>query len=97
MDAIVYKPGGITPDSDPLFPHTKFGYKSLIQIKGKAMVQWVLDALSGVPQIDQVYVVGLPADIPLQCSHTLISLPDQGDSIRIFGLCCPPTKKRQPG
>jgi len=81
MDAIVTA-GGITPDSDPLFPHTKFGYKSLIQIKGKAMVQWVLDALSGVPQIDQVYVVGLPEDIPLQCSHTLISLPDQGDAIR---------------
>jgi GTP:adenosylcobinamide-phosphate guanylyltransferase len=81
MDAIVTA-GGITPDNDPLFPHTKFGYKSLIQIKGKAMVQWVLDALSCVPQIDQVYVVGLPSDIPLHCSHPLVFLPDQGDSIR---------------
>lgn len=81
MDAIVTA-GGITPDNDPLFPYTKFGYKSLIQIKGKAMVQWVLDALSGVSQIDQVYVVGLPSDIPLHCSHPLVFLPDQGDSIR---------------
>jgi GTP:adenosylcobinamide-phosphate guanylyltransferase len=81
MDAIVTA-GGITPESDPLFPFTKMGYKSLIQIREKPMVQWVLDALSNVPQIDRVYVVGVPTDFALQCSHPLVFLPDQGDSIR---------------
>ncbi len=94
MDAIVTA-GGITPQNDPLFSHTKFGYKSLIPIKGKPMVQWVLDTLSNVSQIDQVYVVGLPADISLQCSHPLIYLPDQGDSIRNICFAAQQKKDQQ--
>jgi NDP-sugar pyrophosphorylase family protein len=44
MDAIVIA-GGIPEPGDPLYEYTQGQPKALLDIAGKPMVQWVLDAL----------------------------------------------------
>ncbi len=47
------------------------GLKALIDVAGKPMVQWVLDAFNATDRIDQVIVVGLPPEpaltAPIPC------------------------------
>jgi GTP:adenosylcobinamide-phosphate guanylyltransferase len=84
MDALVTA-GGIPKPDDPLYEYTQGGLKALIDIAGKPMVQWVLDAISGATKVDQVVVVGLEADSGVTCSKTLTFVPNQGgliDNIR---------------
>lgn len=81
MDAVVTAGGRFAP-KDPLYRLTKDGYKALLDIDGKPMIQWVLDALSGTDRVDTVAVVGLPVDTALECSHTLTIIENQGDMIR---------------
>lgn len=80
MDAIVTA-GGITRPDEPLYPLCGAGYKSLLQINGKPMVQWVLDAISASSRIERVVVVGLPSGTPLLCRHPLVMLADQQDAV----------------
>jgi GTP:adenosylcobinamide-phosphate guanylyltransferase len=61
MDAIVIA-GGIPQPGEYLYEETNGGPKAMIDIAGKPMIQWVLDALSRAKTIEQVVVVGLPAD-----------------------------------
>ena len=44
MDAIVIA-GGIPQPEDPLYTYSHGDSKALIDVAGKPMVQWVLDAL----------------------------------------------------
>ncbi len=81
MDAVIVA-GGKNKPGDPLYPYTGDGYKSLLDICGKPMVQWVLDALNNVPNLNQVVVVGLPAQVNLACSHRLTILEDQGGMLQ---------------
>jgi NDP-sugar pyrophosphorylase family protein len=61
LDAIITA-GGITLKDEPLFPLSGGGYKALLKIHDKPMVQWVLDAVSACQRIERVVVVGLPLD-----------------------------------
>lgn len=80
MDVIV--PAGGTPErGDPLYPITQGGYKAMLDIAGKPMIQWVLDALSNAPSVERVAVVGLPPITALDCEKPLIMLPDSGDMV----------------
>ncbi len=80
MDAIVMA-GGKTGPKDPLYPLAKLGYKSMLDVCGRPMVQWVLDALVESGQVNQIVVVGLPIEIHLDCSRPLHRLDDRGDLI----------------
>jgi GTP:adenosylcobinamide-phosphate guanylyltransferase len=80
MNAIVTA-GGITRPDEPLYQMTGSGYKSMLSIAGKPMVQWVLDALNAARTVDEIYVVGLPHDPPLQSAKALHTLQDQGDMV----------------
>jgi molybdopterin-guanine dinucleotide biosynthesis protein A len=77
MDAIVLA-GGTAGIDDLLYDAAKGGYKTLIDIGGKSMVQWVLDALSGSSNIDQVVLVGLPEETRIECKHPLRMIADHG-------------------
>jgi len=77
MDAIVTA-GGIPQPKEPLYPLTQGGYKTLLDIHGKPMLQWVLDALSGSQGIERVFVVGLPIFTDLTCSKPLELIADHG-------------------
>ena len=65
MDAIVIA-GGIPQPDEPLYPFTQGLPKALVDICGKPMVQWVLDAVEKAETIDQVVVVGLSPESNLK-------------------------------
>lgn len=77
MDAIVIA-GGIPNPEDPLYPFLKGDAKALVDIAGKPMIQWVLDALGGAKHVDNVILVGLSAKNNLNCQKPLHYLSNQG-------------------
>ena len=84
MDAIVTA-GGTPAPEDLLYPYTQGAPKALLDMAGKPMIQWVLDALSQSSLVEHVVVIGLTADSGVTCSKALDFIPDQGgmlDNIR---------------
>lgn len=84
LDAMVLA-GGIPKPGENLYEFTQGGSKALIDISGKPMVQWVLDALSEAKSVGQVVVVGLDKTAGLSCKKKLNYVPNQGgmlDNIR---------------
>lgn len=77
MDAILTA-GGIPQPSDPLYIYSNGNSKSLIDIAGKPMAQWVLDALSDAKEVDNVIVVGLTHKSGLNCKKPLYYISNQG-------------------
>jgi GTP:adenosylcobinamide-phosphate guanylyltransferase len=76
MDAFVTA-GGIPETEDPLYASTQGQPKALLNVAGKPMIQWVLDALSGAARIERVVVVGLNAGAGVQCSKPTTYIPNQ--------------------
>jgi len=77
MDAIVTA-GGIPQPGEPLYDFTQGKNKALLEICGKPMIQWVLDALCAAETIERVVVVGLPDDSGLRCDKIEAYIPSQG-------------------
>lgn len=77
MDAIVTA-GGIPRPNDPLYAYSNGDSKALIDVAGKPMVQWVLDALSESKQVRNVIVIGLSPKSNLTCKKPLYYLSNQG-------------------
>jgi GTP:adenosylcobinamide-phosphate guanylyltransferase len=80
MDAIVLA-GGTPRSEDLLYQFTKGAPKAMLEICGKPMVQWVLDALSNSVSVDNVIIVGLPQDSRIYCSKKMYFVPDRGGLI----------------
>ncbi len=80
MDAIVTA-GGTPQPGEPLYPYTLGGPKALLDIAGKPMIQWVLDALDGATKVENIAVIGLPADAPVHCAKPVYFLRNQGGMI----------------
>lgn len=80
MDAIITA-GGIPGPEDPLYEYTRGKSKALLDIGGKPMVQWVLDALCGSEKIDQIVMVGLAPEIGLACTKPITYIPNQGSML----------------
>ncbi len=83
MDAIVTA-GGIPLPQEPLYTETKGHNKALLEIAGKPMIQWVLDALGEAKTIDNVIVVGLTEKTGLTCAKPLYYIPNQGKMLDNF-------------
>jgi len=77
MDAIVTA-GGIPIPGEPLYGYTQGKPKALLDICGKPMVQWVLDALCGSSLVEQVVVIGLTPEDGIHCSKETTYMPNQG-------------------
>jgi GTP:adenosylcobinamide-phosphate guanylyltransferase len=77
MDAIVIA-GGIPNPEDPLYSFLKGDAKALVDVAGKPMVQWVLDALGGATHVDNVILVGLSPKNDLTCKKPLHFVSNQG-------------------
>lgn len=77
MDAIVTA-GGIPRPEDPLYTYSHGNSKALIDVAGKPMIQWVLDALSGAKRVDNVIVIGLSPKSGVTCSKPLHYVSNQG-------------------
>jgi len=77
MDAIVTA-GGIPLPEDPLYPYTNGDSKALVDVAGKPMIQWVLDALGDSKHIDNVIIIGLSSKSDVTCKKPLHFISNQG-------------------
>lgn len=77
MDALVTA-GGIPAPDEPLYPASQGKPKAMLDVAGKPMAQWVLDALGGSSRVDRVVLVGLEPDCGLTCTKPLKFVPNQG-------------------
>jgi GTP:adenosylcobinamide-phosphate guanylyltransferase len=80
MDAIVTA-GGIPLPEEPLYPATQGQAKAMVDVAGKPMVQWVLDALSAAKTVDNVILVGLTDKSGLECSKKMFFVSNQGKMV----------------
>ena len=80
LDALILAGGKLAID-DPLYNESVDGSRSMIDVLGKPMAQWVIDALDGASSVAELYVIGLPADCGLQAVKHLHFLEDQGGMI----------------
>ncbi|MCK6539830.1 MAG: nucleotidyltransferase family protein [Anaerolineales bacterium] len=77
MDAIVLA-GGIPQPDDPLYTYSNGDAKALIDVAGKPMIQWVLDALGDSEQVRNVIVIGLSPKSGVTCKKPVYFLSNQG-------------------
>jgi GTP:adenosylcobinamide-phosphate guanylyltransferase len=77
MDAILTA-GGIPQPNDPLYAYSNGDSKALIDVAGKPMVQWVLDALGEAKHVDNVIMIGLSAKSKLTCKKPMHYVSNQG-------------------
>ena len=77
MDAILTA-GGIPLPEDPLYTYTNGDSKALVDIAGKPMIQWVLDALGGAKHVDNVIIIGLSPKTGVTCKKPLHYISNQG-------------------
>ncbi|PWH14587.1 MAG: hypothetical protein DDG60_07490 [Anaerolineae bacterium] len=77
MNAIVIA-GGIPLPEDPLYTYTEGRSKAMLDIAGKPMIQWVLDALSEAHKVDKVILIGLSEKIGLRCAKPIFYVSNQG-------------------
>ncbi len=77
MDAIVTA-GGIPQPEDPLYAYSNGNSKALIDVAGKPMIQWILDALGNAKKVDKVIIIGLAPRNELTCKKPLYYISNQG-------------------
>jgi GTP:adenosylcobinamide-phosphate guanylyltransferase len=77
MDALI-SAGGIPKPDEPLYSLTKGRPKALLEIAGKPIVQWVIDAVSSAANIDRIVLVGLSDRDGLESVKPIRYLPNQG-------------------
>jgi GTP:adenosylcobinamide-phosphate guanylyltransferase len=76
MDAVVTA-GGIPQPDELLYPYTQGKPKALLDLCGKPMLQWVLDALSESKRVENVVLIGLTEDSGVTCSKPMIFIPNK--------------------
>ena len=77
MDVILTA-GGIPLPEEPLYPYTNGDSKALVDIAGKPMIQWVLDALSEAKHVDNVIIIGLSPKTGVTCAKPMHFISNQG-------------------
>ena len=77
MDAIVTA-GGIPQPGDPLYTYSNGNSKALIDVAGKPMIQWVLDALGESKSVDNVILIGISSKSGVTCKKPLHYISNQG-------------------
>jgi GTP:adenosylcobinamide-phosphate guanylyltransferase len=80
MDAVMTA-GGIPQPNELLYPYTQGKPKAMLDISGKPMVQWVLDAVSGARQVENVVLIGLTSDSGVTCKKPLSFIPNKASMI----------------
>lgn len=74
--------GGRPGPKHPLYPESRGGPKVMIDIAGKPMVQWVIDALDEAETVGRILIVGLEDGTGLSSKKPLDFFPDQGNLFR---------------
>lgn len=77
MDAVIIA-GGIPAPQDALYAYSKGEAKALLDVAGKPMVQWVIDALGDAKTIDRIVLIGLTAKSGLTSRKPMIYISNEG-------------------
>jgi len=78
MDAVL-SAGGTPAPGEPLYEYTRGMPKALLEIHGKPMIQWVLDAVTASPAVNRIVITGLPQGCILDYhGHPAEFLPNAG-------------------
>lgn len=77
LDAVVIA-GGVPQPGDLLYKASQGQPKALIDIAGKPMGQWVVDALSASTEVRQVIIVGLGPEHGITSDKVVAHIPDRG-------------------
>ncbi len=80
MDAIVTA-GGVPQPGDPLYEAAQGQPKALVDVAGKPMVQWVLDALNQAAGVEHIVLVGLEESAPLISRKPVTYTPSRGHMV----------------
>lgn len=78
MNAIILA-GGIPQAKDPLYRFANGNPKALIDIAGRPMIQWVLDAMGDTRKVNSIIIEGLSSKNTLTCKKPLYYLSNQGN------------------
>jgi GTP:adenosylcobinamide-phosphate guanylyltransferase len=74
---VVVTAGGIPQPDELLYPYTLGKPKAMLDMQGKPMIQWVLDALSEARLVENVVLIGLTPDSGVTCSKPLTFIPNR--------------------
>jgi GTP:adenosylcobinamide-phosphate guanylyltransferase len=74
--------GGIPQPDEPLYPYTQGSSKALIEICGKPMIQWVVDALCAAQKVEKIIIVGLSGEHGIHGNKIVAFLPNQGTMLQ---------------
>lgn len=75
---VIINAGGVPLPEDPLYPYIYGHPVALLEIAGRPMIQWVLDALSAAKGVEQIVLVGLNEKSGLNCRQPISYIPNQG-------------------
>lgn len=70
--------GGVPQPGEPLYEETLGKPKAMLDIWGKPMVQWVLDAVCQASLVDRIILVGLDESSGVSCPKLDSFLPSHG-------------------
>ncbi len=96
MDAIITA-GGIPLPGEPLYEYTRGGSKAMLDLAGKPMIQWVLDAISKSPKINHIIVIGLTELGGITCPKPITFLANQEDMLANINTGLDALKRFQTG
>jgi GTP:adenosylcobinamide-phosphate guanylyltransferase len=74
--------GGIPQTDEPLYPYTQGRSKALLDICGKPMIQWVIDAVCKAQKVEKVIIVGLSPQDDIHGEKIIAYLPNQGSMLQ---------------
>lgn len=77
MDCIIMA-GGIPAEGDLLFEYARGKPKALLDIAGKPMVQWVIDAVETATSVERICLIGLNPDAGISFGKRVELIADQG-------------------
>jgi len=81
MIDVIITAGGVPVPEDKLYPFADGRSKALIDVAGKPMVQWVLDAVGSVDFVEHVVVIGLGPKDGIACEKPMIFVPNHGSML----------------
>jgi GTP:adenosylcobinamide-phosphate guanylyltransferase len=73
--------GGRPEPGDDLWPHTGGRPKALLELGGRPMVRWVIDALVAARSIERIILVGLERKALPELPEAITLVPDAGSVI----------------
>ena len=78
INAVVLAGKALGPENDPLVEYAGVNNKALIQIAGKEMIHYVVEAIAGSSRVGRIAIVGLSPERELDFSRPVEYVPARG-------------------